>query len=132
MSGLASSITAAQASAVALGAAVGALLRWWAGLAFNGLWAGFPLGTLLVNAVGGLLIGVAMVWFTRSPHELLRLLLVTGLLGGFTTFSAFSLDTLTLYERGQPGVAAAYVAGSVVLSLAAIVAGIHAARGIWL
>ena len=128
MSGLASSITAAQASAVALGAAVDALLRWWAGLAFNGLWAGFPLGTLLVNAVGGLLIGVAMVWFTRSPHELLRLLLVTGLLGGFTTFSAFSLDAVLLWERGETMLAATYVIGSVVLSLAALVGGLAMMR----
>ena len=78
MSGMTTSITAMQAGAVALGSAVGALLRWGAGLALNGLWAGFPLGTLLVNAVGGLLIGVAMVWFARSPDELLRLLLVTA------------------------------------------------------
>ena len=70
-----------QVLAVSAGAAVGALLRWAAGLYLNAQWAGFPLGTLLVNCVGGLLIGMALVWFDRSPHELLRLLLVTGLLG---------------------------------------------------
>lgn len=102
---VATSISAAQAVAVAAGAAVGALARWWAGLAFNGLWAGFPLGTLLVNASGGLLIGVAMVWFARSPHELLRLLLVTGFLGGFTTFSSFSAESLGLLQRGDVGLA---------------------------
>ena len=74
-------------------------------MALNGLWAGFPLGTLLVNALGGLLIGVAMVWFARSPHELLRLLLVTGLLGGFTTFSSFSAESLGLLQRGDVGLA---------------------------
>ena len=59
-------VTALQAGAVALGAAVGGLLRWFAGMALNGLWLGFPLGTLLVNCLGGALIGVAMVWFSRS------------------------------------------------------------------
>ena len=98
-------VTLAQALAVAAGAAVGALARWFCGLAFNALWHGFPLGTLLVNALGGLLIGVAMVWFARSPHELLRLLLVTGALGGFTTFSSFSAESLLLLQRGQWGLA---------------------------
>ncbi len=118
MSGVATGISAVQAGAVALGAAVGALLRWGAGLALNGLWAGFPLGTLLVNALGGLLIGVAMVWFARSPHELLRLLLVTGLLGGFTTFSSFSAESLALLQRGDFGLAllhsAAHLLGALV------------------
>jgi CrcB protein len=98
-------VTALQAAAVAGGAAVGALLRWLAGLVFNGLWSGFPLGTLLVNCVGGGLIGVAMVWFARSPDETLRLLLVTGLLGGFTTFSSFSGESLGLLQRGDFGLA---------------------------
>jgi len=115
---MSSSITALQASAVAAGAAVGALLRWGAGLAFNALWAGFPLGTLLVNCVGGLLIGVAMVWFARAPHEVLRLLLVTGLLGGFTTFSSFSAESLGLIQRGSWGLAllhsAAHLLGALV------------------
>ncbi len=102
---MSTSISAIQAGAVAVGAAAGALLRWVAGMALNGLWAGFPLGTLLVNALGGLLIGVAMVWFARSPHELLRLLLVTGLLGGFTTFSSFSAESLGLLQRGDVGLA---------------------------
>ena len=128
MSGLASSITAAQAGAVALGAAVGALLRWWAGLAFNGLWAGFPLGTLRVNAVGGLLIGVAMVWFTRSPHELLRLLLVTGLLGGFTTFSSFSAESLGLLQRGDVGLALLHSAVHLLGALACCALGYAMAR----
>ncbi|GCL63420.1 fluoride efflux transporter CrcB [Pseudaquabacterium pictum] len=130
MSGLASSITAAQAGAVALGAAVGALLRWWAGLAFNHLWAGFPLGTLLVNAVGGLLIGVAMVWFARSPHELLRLLLVTGLLGGFTTFSSFSAESLGLLQRGDFGLALLHSAAHLLGALACCAVGVALAR--WL
>ncbi len=128
MSGLASSISAAQAGAVALGAAVGALLRWWAGLAFNGLWSGFPLGTLIVNAVGGLLIGVAMVWFARSPHELLRLLLVTGLLGGFTTFSSFSAESLGLLQRGDVGLALLHSAAHLLGALACCALGYMVGR----
>jgi CrcB protein len=90
-----------QVLAVAAGAAAGALLRWFTGLWLNPQWGGFPLGTLLVNCVGGLLIGVAMVWFARQPSEVLRLLLVTGFLGGLTTFSAFSGESLALLERGD-------------------------------
>ena len=62
-----------QVLAVAAGAAAGALARWGAGLWLNARWAGFPLGTLFVNAVGGLLIGMALAWFERSPNEMLRL-----------------------------------------------------------
>ena len=90
-----------QIAAVALGAGTGALLRWLAALWLNARWAGFPLGTLFVNCVGGLLIGVALAWFEKSPNELLRLLLVTGLLGGFTTFSAFSVESLIMLQRGE-------------------------------
>lgn len=91
------------ALAVALGAAAGALLRWQAGVWFNPLWSGFPLGTLFVNLLGGLGIGLAMAWLGRHPDEGLRLLLVTGLLGGFTTFSAFSAESLVLLEKGDLG-----------------------------
>ena len=65
-----------QALAVAGGAVVGAWLRWLAALWLNPLWAGFPLGTLLVNVVGGFLIGMALEWFGRQPNDLLKLLLV--------------------------------------------------------
>ncbi len=130
MSGVATNITAAQAGAVALGAAVGALLRWGAGLALNGVWAGFPLGTLLVNALGGLLIGVAMVWFARSPDELLRLLLVTGVLGGFTTFSSFSAESLGLLQRAELGLALLHSAAHLLGALACCALGY--ALGRWL
>ena len=70
--------TWAQVFAVAIGATIGALARWLAGLWLNAQWAGFPLGTLFVNCVGGLLIGIALAWFERSPNELLRLLLERG------------------------------------------------------
>ena len=67
----------------------------------NARWQGFPLGTLFVNLVGGLLIGVALVALEARPHDTVRLFVMTGVLGGFTTFSAFSAESLTLLERGQ-------------------------------
>ena len=121
-------VTALQAGAVALGAAVGGLLRWLAGMALNGLWPGFPLGTLLVNCLGGALIGVAMVWFSRSPDELLRLLLVTGLLGGFTTFSSFSAESLGLVQRGDLGLALLHSAAHLLGALACTAMGYGLAR----
>lgn len=110
-------------AAVAVGAALGALTRWQAGLLFNGRWMGFPLGTLLVNIVGGLLIGMALEWFGRQPNELMKLLLVTGFLGGLTTFSAFSGESLALLQRGDFGMALAHTLAHVVGSLAAAAAG---------
>jgi fluoride exporter len=107
-----------QIAAVAAGSAVGALARWAAGLWLNARWAGFPLGTLLVNAVGGLLIGMALAWFERSPNELVRLLLVTGFLGGLTTFSAFSAESLLMLQRGHYGLAAGHTLAHVLGALA--------------
>jgi CrcB protein len=121
-------ITTLQAAAVAAGASIGALLRWGAGMALNGLWAGFPLGTLLVNALGGLMIGVAMVWFARSPDELLRLMLVTGLLGGFTTFSSFSAESLGLLQRGDFGLALLHSAAHLLGALGCAALGYTLAR----
>ncbi|NUZ06241.1 fluoride efflux transporter CrcB [Piscinibacter koreensis] len=113
---------APQVAAVAGGAAVGALLRWGAALALNGRWTGFPLGTLTVNVIGGLLIGAALAVFERQPNDLLRLLVVTGFLGGFTTFSAFSVESLLMLQRQEWVLAllhtVAHVAGS--LACAAI------------
>ena len=113
---------------MAAGAAVGALLRWWAGLALNAVWAGFPLGTLLVNCLGGLLIGMALVWFARSPHELGRLLIIAGLLGGFTTFSSFSAESLGLLQRGDWGLAALHSAAHLLGALACTALGFGLAK----
>lgn len=114
-----------NAVAVAVGASLGALARWQAGVMFNTRWAGFPLGTLLVNLVGGLLIGVALEWFGRQPNELLKLLLVTGFLGGLTTFSAFSGESLALLKHGELGMALAHTLAHVVGSLLAAWAGMR-------
>lgn len=117
-----------HALAVFLGGGVGALARYGVGkwsLAWFG--SGFPVGTLAVNVVGSLAIGLA-VGALEGVGQPAKLFFVTGLLGGFTTFSAFSLDTLTLWERGEAGLALAYVAASLILSLAACAAGWMIAR----
>jgi len=106
-----------QLLAVTAGASAGAWLRWGAGLWLNGRWAGFPLGTLLVNCVGGLLIGALLPWLERMPGELWRLLLVTGLLGGLTTFSSFSAESLLLLHKGQWGLALAHTLAHVLGAL---------------
>lgn len=85
---------------------------------------------MIVNVVGSLAMGLLVGLFASHPAigQPTRLFLTTGLLGGFTTFSAFSLDALTLYERGEVGIALAYVAASVILSLASIAAGYSLVR----
>lgn len=107
-----------QVLAVAAGSALGALLRWAAGMWLNARWAGFPLGTLLVNCIGGLLIGMTLAWFERTPNELLRLLLVTGFLGGLTTFSAFSAESLLMLQRGHFALAAGHTLAHLLGALA--------------
>lgn len=114
--------------AVALGSAMGGVLRWAVQRWLNARWAGFPLGTLVVNGVGGLLIGIALAWFARLPNELLRLLLATGFLGGLTTFSAFTGESLTLLQRGDVGWALAYSAAHLLGALACCAIGFCLAK----
>lgn len=116
---------------VALGGAVGAVGRFLFNVGLLRLIGpGFPWGTLTVNVLGSLIMG--LLWVVLDARGAMRLapLLMTGVLGGFTTFSAFSLDAVTMVERGQPGLAAAYVLASVILSVAALWAGILLARGL--
>ena len=117
--------------AVAAGGAIGALLRLWLGQAvYNLLGRGFPFGTLVVNVSGSLAMGVAyVVFFERHdiPPEL-RAALVVGLLGAFTTFSTFSMDTLLLVQQGEHAKAGLNVVLSVVLCLAGCWLGMAAAR----
>lgn len=91
---------------------------------------GFPAGTLLVNALGCLLMGLIAGTFAFRGHlsQDVRLFLTTGVLGGFTTFSTFSLDAALLWERGETGLAALYVGASLVLSLAGVAAGLALTR----
>lgn len=101
-------------------------------IALKWLGTGFPFGTLTVNIVGSFLMGVLitlMVLKWNVGNEL-RAFLTVGLLGGFTTFSAYFLDFATLVERGEALIAAGYVAASVVLALAGIFAGMHLVRAL--
>jgi len=116
---------------VALGGALGASGRYLTGVAAMRLMGpGFPWATLAVNVLGSFVMGVVVVMLGHISANRFAPLLMTGVLGGFTTFSAFSLDTLTLWERGQQALAVTYVAASVTLSLVAIVAGLWIARSI--
>ena len=117
---------------VALGGAIGASLRYLPNVgAMRLMGPGFPWGTLTVNVVGSFIMGVVVLFLAQKDATRMAPFLMTGVLGGFTTFSAFSLDALTIYERGQVGLAALYVGASVVLSLAAIAAAFFLMRGIF-
>jgi len=118
--------------AIGFGGAVGSVARYLTMVAV-GHWFGmaFPYGTLAVNVVGSLAMGVlvelsALVW---SPSPELRALLTVGVLGGYTTFSTFSLDVAFLMQRGDTAAAAVYVVVSVLLSVGALFAGLHIIRG---
>ncbi|MCT4555939.1 MAG: fluoride efflux transporter CrcB [Pelagimonas sp.] len=116
---------------VAIGGALGASARYLTGLAAARLLGkGFPWGTIIVNILGSFAMGVLVVTLLHLSGNRYAPLLMTGLLGGFTTFSAFSLDAVTLYERGQITLALTYVAGSVLLSIAALAAGLILARSL--
>ena len=115
---------------VALGGAIGASARYLTGLAVLRVSStGLPWATLTVNVTGSFLMGLAFVILGQSAPKWMPLFM-TGILGGFTTFSAFSLDAFQLYERGQTGAALGYVAASVILSILALIAGISLARSI--
>jgi len=120
-----------QALLVAIGGAIGSLLRYYVGLGSLRLMGpGFPWGTLIVNVVGCFIIGVfaEMIMRRFNASVELRLLLITGFLGGFTTFSAFSLDAITLFERGDVFAGGIYIAASVGLSMVAVMAGLGLMR----
>jgi CrcB protein len=87
---------------VGLGSAFGAWLRWWLGVVFNPIFPTLPLGTLAANLLGGYLVGVAVAYFaqTNLPPEA-RLFIITGFLGGLTTFSTFSAEVVTLFSRSE-------------------------------
>ena len=120
---------------VALGGAAGAVLRYQTGRALTGLLgpatvASFPWATLVVNIVGSLAMGLLAGWLARhgAASETWRLLIGVGLLGGFTTFSAFSLEMMLLIERGQPSTAFAYAAISVLAGVTALYIGLIVMR----
>jgi CrcB protein len=110
--------------AVAAGGAIGAVLRYLIGVSLA-----FPIGTLTVNVIGSLVIGIVWALFNAKGLQAWFPFVMTGLLGGFTTFSAFSLDTLRLVEAGMLAAAGGYVMASVLLSLAACAVGLWIFRG---
>ena len=118
---------------VFLGGGIGAALRHGINIAgARALGTGFPYSTITINIVGSLAMGLIAEYFALKgalPQHL-RLFLTTGILGGFTTFSAFSLEAALLYERGQLAGAAVYVIGSVTLAIAALFAGLAIVRAL--
>lgn len=116
---------------VFLGGGIGAALRHAVNRGALAMFGpSFPFGTLIVNVAGGLLMGMLAELFLAkgSTNQELKLFLTTGILGGFTTFSAFSLDAAVIWQRGDYAALSAYVVGSVTLSVAALFLGIIAAR----
>ena len=116
---------------VFLGGGIGAALRHGVNVgAARWLGTGFPFGTLTVNVTGSLLMGllIAYLAFKGETSQHWRLFIATGILGGYTTFSAFSLDVALLYERGAIGLAVGYVLASVVLSILALFVGLWLVR----
>jgi CrcB protein len=124
-----------QTLLVFLGGGIGAASRHGINIAAARLFGtGFPVGTMFINVSGSFVMGLVAAWFAfRGSGELsqhARLFLTTGILGGYTTFSAYSLDAALLWERGEIVSAAIYVIGSVVLSLLAIFAGLALVRAL--
>ncbi|SNS92034.1 fluoride efflux transporter CrcB [Tropicimonas sediminicola] len=116
---------------VALGGALGATCRYLTNVGMKALLGiGFPWGTLTVNVVGSFLMGALVVLLERKGANSLAPVLMTGFLGGFTTFSAFSLDAIFLMEEGRTEIALVYITASVLVSLAALVVGLAFARGV--
>lgn len=123
---------------VALGGAVGSVLRYQIGRGVANI-AGpantFPWGTLAINIAGSLMMGALLGWLARGTlseqtAENARLLIGVGLLGGFTTFSAFSSELVTMLHRGQAGMAAGYAAASLAAGMAAVIVGLIAAQSV--
>lgn len=109
--------------AIAIGSALGALLRWFLGLKLNSLLPSIPPGTLTANLVGGYIIGAAVAYFAAAPGLApeWRLLIITGFCGGLTTFSTFSVEVVTLLQEGRlawaVGAIAVHVTGSLLMTL---------------
>jgi CrcB protein len=118
---------------VAVGGALGSVARYGAGVLVGRAWGSdFPLGTMLINIVGSLIMGLLVGYLTRftPPWQAeARLFVAVGILGGFTTFSSFSLDTIAMMERGDVGEAIAYVLICVLVGVAALYGALILMRG---
>lgn len=120
--------------AVGVGAALGAWLRWWLGIMLNPLFPTVPLGTLAANVTGGYLIGMAVEYFTQHaglPPEA-RLFIITGMLGGLTTFSTFSAEAVALLGRAQYAWSAVMIGSHLLGSIIATVLGIMTIKALHL
>ena len=118
--------------AVGVGAAFGAWIRWWLGIALNSVLPNLPLGTLAANLLGGFLVGIAVEFFSQHlelPVEV-RLLVITGFLGGMTTFSSFSAETVGLLDSARYGWMALLVSTHVLVSIGMTVLGILSWRAV--
>ncbi len=118
--------------AVGVGAALGAWLRWWLGIALNAVAPNLPLGTLAANLIGGYLIGVAVEVFSQQgalPVEM-RLFVITGFLGGLTTFSAFSAEAVGLLMESRYAWASLLISSHLIGSIVMTVLGIVTVRGV--
>jgi CrcB protein len=117
-------MTAFGLLAVAIGAALGAWLRWLLGLLLNALFPSVPPGTLAANLIGGYVIGLAIAFFSQAPgvSPEWRLLIITGFCGGLTTFSTFSAEIAVLFQQGRLGLMAGaiimHVGGSLLMTIA--------------
>ena len=112
--------------AVGIGGALGSLFRWFLGIRLNGLFAGMPLGTFAANVIAGYVIGVAVAGFARAPQIApeWRLFVITGLMGGLSTFSTFSAEVVTRLQEGRlvwaVGAIAIHVTGSLIMTFAGL------------
>lgn len=119
-------MTASAFMAIGIGAATGAWLRWGLNVWLNAVLPNLPIGTLSANLIGGYLIGIAFAFFTQYPglSPEWRLLIITGFLGGLTTFSTFSVEAVTELMRGQYGwgatIVLTHVAGSLIMTILGI------------
>ncbi len=118
---------------VAVGGALGSAARYGTGVAVGKIWSSpFPLATMLINIAGSLLMGLFIGYLARTTPAWqadARLFVAVGVLGGFTTFSSFSLDTISMFERGEIGQAFLYVLLSLLVSIAALYGGLLLMRG---
>lgn len=121
-----------QVAVLSLGGMLGVNARYWLGVLIN-RWAGFqfPWATFTINVTGSFAIGLCTVILARwLPHPHARLLVVVGFLGGYTTFSSYSAESLALWERGEHGLCLAYMLGSVAAGFAAVILGNALGRGL--
>lgn len=118
--------------AIAAGGAVGAVLRHFLTRVISTVPGEFPWGVMTCNILGSFIMGALVAYFAHvfDPPQAVKVFLTTGLLGAFTTFSTFSLESVMLYQRGDYYMGLFYVAGSVALSIVALFAGQHIVRGI--